>query len=446
MGGTRAGRAHVASVVAFWPGTLARGRGLLERVNTTPGRLRLASIVLVAALTLTWAAVMSVLVTRQSAARAVGEEAAPLLLATTELHAALADADATASRGFLEGGVESEQLRAQYEDDIDAAAEQLAAIGGHADNSADVREAVNTIIAKLADYTARIETARANGRQGFVIAAAYLRDASRIMTDEILPAATELYEIAARRMDDGYRSGTSNSGLMGIAVAVIVALGLFVAVQIWVARWSNRTLNLGLLGATFVVLGLVAWALILFGVNQDRLVRAQREGSDAVLVASAARILALRAHSDANLALIERGTGDVYVDDFMDVTGRLGGSDGLLDEFAGMADDPDTVSQAIALRRSFREFRQNAWRVRWLDGGGRYDAAVAHSIEHLGPSAERLDALFSRTIDSAHRRLTLTARGAGGGFTLLATGATLIAAAGVVLVLYGLQQRIQEYR
>ena len=53
--------------------------------------------------------------------------------------------------------------------------------------------AMAQISAQLAAYTALVESARANNRQGFVIGSAYLREASSLMQTSLLPGAEKVY-------------------------------------------------------------------------------------------------------------------------------------------------------------------------------------------------------------------------------------------------------------
>ena len=82
----------------------------------------------VAGLVVLWLVVGSVLVARQRAAHAVASEAAPLLVAASDLYVALADADTTASRSFFQAGPEPVELRRRYLADLDAAATHLTTI------------------------------------------------------------------------------------------------------------------------------------------------------------------------------------------------------------------------------------------------------------------------------------------------------------------------------
>ena len=153
--------------------------------------------------------------------------------------------------------------------------------------------AIATIAQQLPVYTGLVESARTNSRLDFPVGAAYLRRASDLMRTSILPAATSVYEDAAQpplpglpvgHLADGWRRRARRpAGLL-----VVLLLGS----QLLVARRTRRIVNLGLVGATVLVVALGAWALAAFDTQQDALVRSQREGSDQLVVLSTARILA----------------------------------------------------------------------------------------------------------------------------------------------------------
>ena len=115
-----------------------------------------------------------------------------------------------------------------------------------------------------------MKSARANNAQGFPVGAAYLRKASATMHNEILPTATDLYRDAASQLRDHYEAGTSTLTLVLVLVAGVGMLALLVVVQIFVRRRSNRLLNLGLVAATVLVVGLLGWTLVRFAGAQTR--------------------------------------------------------------------------------------------------------------------------------------------------------------------------------
>jgi hypothetical protein len=113
---------------------------------------------------------------------------------------------------------------------------------------------------------------------------AYLRQASKLMREEILPAATVLYAHAASRLDDAYASGTSATEVVLLVVVGAVALLLLLVVEVYLYRRTHRMVNVGLAAATVVVAVLCAWTLArrlgaqLF---EAALVVVRREGDDA---------------------------------------------------------------------------------------------------------------------------------------------------------------------
>ena len=464
-----AGRGNV-TVTPTVAGPGARGlrvQGMPWRrwLTTTPGRLRSASALLVIGLLAFAAVTTAATEARSRAAGAVATRSAPELVTAENLYGNLADADATASTIFLRAGQEPRQLRRRYLAAVAAAGRQLADVSGSAESSPVARRAVRTISERLPEYTGLVESARANNAQGFPVGAAYLRKASATMHNEILPAATDLYRDAARQLRDNYEAGTSTLTLTLVLVAGLGMLALLVVVQIFVRRRSNRLLNLGLVAATVLVIGLLGWTLIRFAGAHDALNRAQERGSDSVEVLSSARILTLRAQNNENLALIERGTGDVYVAEFERLMNQLGGTDGksgLLGYAATIADRTGDGSRIRALAPQFTALRDLHSQVRAKDDGGAYTQAVALSVGtsndtmaasfgEAGPGQEltavdKLEHALQDDIARSQVRLASAAQDARSGYGVLEVAIPVFAVIAGLLVLLGLERRIGEYR
>ncbi len=295
---------------------------------TTPGLLVGASILLVLGTIAFGVVAVSAGASRHDAARGVATETEPLLVSATGIYGSLSDADATATTTFLTGGIESPQQHQAYVRDISSATTQLASLSTRVGSSAQAQEAVQTITQQLPVYTGLVDTARSNNRQDFPVGAAYLRDASSLMRNEILPAARQLYELEAARLDADYRSGTDAGALAAVVLSGLVLLVLLVITQVFVAHRSNRTFNVALVAATIVVVGALAWVVGGFVIEQRSLADARHDGSDTVQLLSSARINALRAQSDENLALIARGGDDTDLADFTTAMASVGGHDG----------------------------------------------------------------------------------------------------------------------
>src|SRR5262245_53892627 len=202
-------------------------------------------------------------VRRLDAARTVGDVASPQLTAAQDVYVSLADADAAASSAFLEAGHESPGIQQRYRNDIGRASAQLPAMARRS-RSADARNAVTTITDRLPVYTGLIEAAHANNLQDFPVGAAYLHEASRLMRDTILPAATIVYSDAASQLADADRAGSSPAEVVAVVVLGVLLLALLVGMSVFVALRTRRTINVGLAIAVVIVVALTATATFAF--------------------------------------------------------------------------------------------------------------------------------------------------------------------------------------
>lgn len=431
-----------------WPAA----RWLRERATTTPGRLRLAAVLLAICAVLFGVVATAATVARRNSANAVAHQTEPLLVEADGLYASLSDAEATAATTFLTGGIEPTARRQRYLDDLRAASSQLTALTRQADTSAAAQAAVSTIAAQLPVYSGLVETARANNREGLPIGAAYLRQASDLMRQTILPSAGRLYAVEAQRLGSDYRSGTSAATLVVCVAVAVATLALLALVQLYVTRRTQRILNVPMVLATVVLVGLFAWLLAGFVIEQNALATAQRNGSDSVQVLSAIRILASRTQGDESLALVARGGDAQDLEDFDTVMGVLepakrGG--GLLAEAAALAKRSGSSSAVADLESTFGSYRDVHRRIAALETSGQVGAAVRLAV---GPSpveaplSDRLNADVSRQITDSQGRFASAAADATSALGGLWLAIPLLVVIAALLALLGLAQRINEYR
>jgi hypothetical protein len=308
---------------------------------------------------------------------------------------------------------------------------------------------VAEVAAQLPVYSGLIEAARAGNRQGFPVGAAYLRQASDLMSGRILPAAGRLYAFEAQRLGASYRSGTSSGALAAFAVGAALIIGLFVAVQIGLARRTHRILNIPMALGTVLLVGLAVWGLVAMTGEQARLGDAQRHGSDSVEVLSAARILALRAQADEGLALVARGGGAQNLGDFDLVARRLRPDGGLLGEARRLAEREGSAAEAAPSADAFTAYSRVHARVAALQAQGRYADAVRLAVAVPGSEAaraDRLNATLAAEVAAAQRRFERAASRASSALSGLGIGIILIVVAAALLALAGLQIRLNEYR
>jgi hypothetical protein len=388
---------------------------------------------------------------RQRAARAVGQQAEPLLVGAQTIYSSLADADATATNTFLEGSQEDPTRRQAYVDDLTAATGELAKVAAQAGTAADVSHALAVIVRDLPTYTGLVEAARANNEQGFPVGAAYLREGSTLMETEILPAVGQLYQAEARRLNRAYQSGRSLLDVVGVVFFGAIALTLLVMTQLFVTKRSNRLLNAPLLAASVLTLMLAGWTFVAFSASATRLDQARKLGSDPVQLLASARILVSRAQVDENLALVARGSGTQYLDDFNAVATELGpadGSSGLLREASDSVASSGTP--LVGSGSLYAAYLQSHKAVVALEDGASFSKAVALATgsgagDEL-PAASALSAGLSSRIAHAQTIFETKSAAAAHDLSVLSLALLVLIVAAGVLAVVGLEQRISEYR
>jgi hypothetical protein len=418
------------------------------RPDSTPAKLRVV-LACLAGTSLLWGGVAAWTVLQHaSAASYVVTVAEPLSVNAEQIYRSLSDADATEAAAFLSGGLEPLAQRHRYEADVARAAAELeAATAAAGQSGAGPRLAV--LSAGLPVYAGLVETARADNRLGLPLGAAYLREASGLMRATLLPAARDLYaqENARLAAADGQATGLP---YLALAAAVIAALVL-VASQRWLGRRTHRSLNSGLLTASIVGVLALAWLVSALTFARTELIAARDHGSAPVEAMARADIAILRAHADESLTLIDRSGDDSFQQDFASLRRALGPGRGtLLTGAATAARGSKGASQAIAAVRGAPAWFAAHRRVRALDDGGSYTAAVRQAIGS-GPADSgtlfgRLDADLTGGIEADQASFRSTAqlgRDALSGLEAGLIALSLVMAAGCAR---GITRRLEEYR
>lgn len=422
---------------------------LRRRATTTPGRLALVSIVVVAGALCFGVVATLAERSRSAAAHAARAQTEPLLVQAVTLYSSLSDANATATTTFLKGGLEPAARRAHYLQDLRLATGSLTTLTREVGGSSGARVALATITDQLPVYSGLVESARANNRQGFPVGAAYLRQASALLTGTSLPAAERLYATEAQRLDEDYRAGTSTGPLVALAVAIALSLAVLVVAQRYVTQISRRILNVWMLLATVVIGAVSVWAVVGLVGERNALIRAQRNGSDSVEVLSASRVLLSRAQTDQSLTLVNRGSDETAPLDFKAVMNVLSPQGGMIGEGAALAARTGTASAADRVASEFAAYRAETAQVTRVQNSGRIgdaiNLAVADAARPSSPSV-RLSADLAAQADAAQARFQKEASAATSALSGLSIAIPALAVLAAILALVGLRQRASEYR
>ena len=416
-----------------------------ERLATTPGRLVLISISVVVGAVVFGAIATGAEQSRERAARAAGTQTEPLLVHAARLYTALSDANANEGTALLSGGVESQEERTRYQTDLRVASNSLSALTREAGTSATVPADLSTIAVQLPVYSGRVESARANNRQGFPIGAAYLRQAVLLSSSTMLPAADRIYRAEAQRLDEDYHTGSAATTVVTFIVVSAVALILLLLAQRYVAHVSRRILNIGVLVATVAVAAVAVWGVIGLINEQNSLSTAQRDGSDSVEVLSAAAVLQSRAQGDLSLSVVNRGTDETDALDFLAVKPVLGP---LVSEVSALARRTGTTAAANRFDSDYASYQSTATLITDDEKLGQLTGTTGALA--LEPSAARVSDQVSTDltgqISAAQTRFAHAAADATSALDGLSVAIPVITVLAAVAALLGLRQRINEYR
>ena len=395
---------------------------------TTPGRLRLTGAVCVVMALLAGLAGWQAASSQATAVSAVSTSA-DRLLAVQQVRNDVVAADALATNGFLVGGLEPAASREQYATWVDQAARGLAALD--ATTSADA-DRLARASAALTRYAGLVEQARAANRQGLPVGSAYLASASDLLRTDLLPALDALV-LSGADQAAGHFDRVANAPWLLVVVAV--GLVVLVVVQVRDSRRTHRVLNLGLTGASALVLVVLLAGLALLGVASTA--RDVRSGPyrDTVAVSQAVSQV-YEARSLESFTLIQRGSGAVYEAEFV----------GAADEASRQLDRTDAYGLAAQFTTWLDDHRQ----IRALDDAGSWDEAVALALS-TGPGTP--DDHFTTFMETAKGQMATSkttmeddlasARSTAATVRWVALAAGVVAAA---LAWWSLAQRREEYR
>jgi hypothetical protein len=395
-----------------------------------------------------------------SAAADVVAVSEPLSLDAEQIYTSLSDADATAANAFLAGGLEPAKARQRYQADITEAAIRIEAasalvgssaartqLPGHLAKQASaastaVGDDLAILSGQLPAYTDEVGTARADNRLGLPLGAAYLREASGLLRQTLLPAASDIYTRESAQLTSASAQAT---GLPLIVVAAIAGLGLGYVLfrsSRWLSRHTHRVVNYGLLLAALAGLVSLVWLVAAFVVGRGDLLHAQQQGSAPAQAFARAEVAALRAHTDESLTLIDNGGDDSYQKDYLAQQKLLGPGPGTLLAAVQAAGGPgsDVAAQA-------RAWYQAHAALRVKDDSGSHGAAVQSALSgDAATSFARLSTTLSQGINDHQAVFAASARSGRDAFTGLAVGmivASLVMVGGCV---WGLSRRLAEYR
>lgn len=420
---------------------------MLAALRYTPGQLRgvlaiIAALILGAGIT-----GMTAILAKSAVIEETTSQSGRLSVAALQLYQALSQADATAASSYLTGGTPSEEMNDTYREAMRDATVALATAAGEVKTPADT-SLVAELNARLPVYTGLVESARTFNRLGEPVGATYQKQASTLMREDMLPSAHDLQENALGQLSESREHAEAFPWAAAILTAA--ALATLVWAQLWLSRKTNRVFNLGLVGATVLLIGFAGWLAMASLASASHTTRSHEDGAGPLELLAQAEITAQQARAEESLLLISRGEDGDASKRYDEHITELIGDGKLLDRLdAQFGGDPELSTSIDTARQAAETWSNGHGEVVELAQEGSYAEAVALAVGEeelsLSISFDALnDALTEATHTSADRFAEATndaqrsLSGAAAGLAALALGALICAAVGI-------QMRVAEY-
>lgn len=402
----------------------------------------------------------------------IGKVTAPSIMAAQHIKSALADMDAHAANDLLlsESGPMNDAVKA-YEDRRQEAAKALIGAAENITNDAE-RVPILRIQLGLGTYEARIQRARdlRQGRnEGWIAAYGAAAD---LIGREILPATDALDQENLDVLNHTYESqhGRSVASRGFIMAAAFAMLALLVGVQLFITGRTRRLINIPLLLATCIAIGVTGYGLHVLARAQNNLKIAREDAFISIHALWRARAIAYAANADESRYLLDRQNAaqheqefwakrDALVklppgETFQSVTQRTGSR---VNGFTGyLVDELDNITfpgereAAIETLGTLGEYLRVDEKVRALERSGHHQEAIALCIgTKPGESNwafEQFDNTLGKTLAINQAAFDRAVADGMAALTHFDVEMSVYAVIIGILTLLGLMQRIREYR
>ena len=415
-------------------------------VSTSPGRMTLMTIIISIAIFAAGYAMSVSSDTRQSNLDDLITNAEPVSYNAHVLYTSLSVADTTATTGFVQAGVEGPVNRVKYHTAIDRAAVAATHTAASADSSNEhLMELVLEIQRQLPVYTGLVETARTNNRAGNPVSVAYMSEASAMMRNEILPMASELYNLTSRAVSDQQRSVT---GPQWIPLSgLLAALAMLLIAQWWLMRITRRRINKGFALATVMMLTATMWVSTVNWVTWQTGTKGFEEASGPLNSMTTARIYAQQTRTTETLSLVRRQS----------IQGSSTGFTATINQIKRALNEYETTAQSqtpehqqliTAIRNAIAAWTADHDEFTVLLASGDYNGAVnavLNKDEEGQTSFDELDTALAELIADSRSSMRSYIQSGLQATELVSVMVMILSVVSVLALWVGIRPRLQEY-
>lgn len=433
------------------------GIGLSKRPTmTTPRLLRVVSLVAVGAIAAAALVSFISLSTLASKTDRIDSNTGPVLIATQDVIASVAEADAASTGVFLSGAIEDREQRRLFEDALERATRQIEEVARLIGDDDVAHESLKTVSSQIVLYAGRVEAARLANQEGLDTADARLAESLTTVRDGILPEVDQITSRAQASLD------SDNSGslyaLIAIAALVIASLVLWFGLAL-IRRRTNRLINLPVAVALVGLVGFAIWIGTATSARSNALERATEggfasialtariqnagfdyktaetvgliEGVAATELTELSAVLALGAITDAEIELARAGTGT---------------TNGLLLDAYDTADSDRERAAAIELLIRWARYLDTSEAIEQLLVTSDIVGARGLAVTDGNTAFNGFNTAVESVLSDNRSQFTDSVAEASDAIGWLRGASIVIPVLAALLAMWGFQTRINEYR
>ena len=421
-------------------------RRLWGFITTSPGKITLMTVIISVAIFAAGYAMSVSSETRQTHLDELITNTEPVSYNAHVLYSSLSVADTTATTGFVQAGIEGPMNRVRYNTAIDRASVAATDTASSADTSNErLMELVTEIQRQLPIYTGLVETARTNNRAGNPVSVAYMAEASAMMRNEILPMASELYNMTSRAVSD-QQANMMRPQWIPLS-GLLAALAMLVVAQWWLMRITRRRINKGFAVATTFMLVATIWVAAADWTTWQAGTKGFEEASGPLKSMTTARIYAQQTRTTETLALVRRQSIQGSTTGFNATISQIKRA---LAEYEQTSQGQTPEHQALILqaRNAMSDWSQQHDQFTVFLRNGNYNAAVTTALdanESGQTSFDELDTALAELINDSRVSMRAYIESGLAATALVAIAVLILSIAAVVALWIGIRPRLQEY-
>lgn len=421
-------------------------RRLWGFITTSPGKITLMTVIISVAIFAAGYAMSVSSETRQMHLDELITNTEPVSYNAHVLYSSLSVADTTATTGFVQAGIEGPMNRVRYNTAIDRASVAATDTASSADTSNErLMELVTEIQRQLPIYTGLVETARTNNRAGNPVSVAYMAEASAMMRNEILPMASELYNMTSRAVSD-QQANMMRPQWVPLS-GLLAALGMLAVAQWWLMRITRRRLNKGFALASTLMLVATIWVAAADWTTWQAGTRGFEEASGPLKSMTTARIYAQQARTTETLALVRRQSIQGSTTGFNATISQI--KRALVEyEQTSQGQSPEHQELILQARNAMTEWSREHDQFMVFLLNGDYNAAVSTALstdESGQTSFDELDTALAELINDSRVSMRAYIESGLAATALVAIAVLILSVASVAAVWIGIRPRLQEY-